>query len=348
MEDFDAALERLIDKYDADYYLFSATIDDVNADKFIMMLRENKKKRENCVLILTTYGGDPDAGYRILRSLHRYYKNIIFNVFGSCKSTGTLMALGADEIVMSDFGEFGPLDIQLMRDDELSNTSGLNIVQSLMSLNEQLFRFFEENFMGLKRKSRGSITTRTAAEISSKLSVGLISPISAQIDPVKLGEIQRAIKIAEKYGTRLLREHSREVISKLIVGYPSHGFVIDFGEAKDLFSNVRWVEDDECILEEHLLHIVRNETDTDIIFQLETEKIREEYIKFVEENLENKVDETTNEENVINKENNVTSENSENSKLDKRKKPIKTTIKTTDTASNNLKLNQNGIFKSKN
>lgn len=276
MDKMNEALERLIEKNNADYYLLSATIDDSNADQFIHMLRDNIDKKKNCVLILTTYGGDPDAGYRIVRAIHRSYEDVTFIVLGSCKSTGTLMALGADEIVMSDFSEFGPLDIQLMRDDELSNTSGLNIVQSLMSLNEQLFRSFEENFLGLKRRSRNTITTRTAAEICSKLSVGLISPISAQIDPVKLGEIQRAIKIAEKYGTRLLRGHDKDIISKLIVSYPSHGFVIDFDEAKKLFCNVRWVDNDESIIEELIFHLIRNEANPDVILQLIVEEDEED------------------------------------------------------------------------
>lgn len=263
---FNETLTTLIENNKSDFYLFVATINDITADKFISALRKKEGKNENCTLILTTYGGDPDAGYRIIRTIKRYYARLTLYIFGSCKSTGTLMALGADEIVMSDFGEFGPLDIQLTKDDELSNTSGLNFVQSLMSLNEQLFRAFEENFLGLKRKSRNTITTKTAAEICSKLAVGLISPISAQIDPVKLGEVQRAIKIANEYGTRLCDRH--DLIAKLIVGYPSHGFVIDFGEAKEIFENVRWVNEHESILEQYLHKIVRSEGDEDIISEL--------------------------------------------------------------------------------
>lgn len=263
-------MTSLINDYQSDFYLFVGTIDDRNADKFITSLRKNSDRNDNCSLILTTYGGDPDAGYRIIRAIKRYYKKLTLYIFGSCKSTGTLMALGADEIVMSDFGEFGPLDIQLTKDDELSNTSGLNFVQSLLSLNEQLFRSFEENFLGLKRRSRNTITTKTAAEICSKLAVGLISPISAQIDPVKLGEVQRAIKIANEYGTRLCDRH--DLIAKLIVGYPSHGFVIDFQEAKEIFNNVRWVTDNESILEQFLLKLVRNEGEEDVISELTPEK----------------------------------------------------------------------------
>lgn len=269
MEKYNESLTALINDNKSDFYLFVGTINDINADKFIKALRKNGDRKENCSLILTTYGGDPDAGYRIIRAIKRYYKKLTLYIFGSCKSTGTLMALGADEIVMSDFGEFGPLDIQLTKDDELSNTSGLNFVQSLMSLNEQLFRAFEENFLGLKRRSRNTITTRTAAEICSKLAVGLISPISAQIDPVKLGEVQRAIKIANEYGTRLCDRH--DLIAKLIVGYPSHGFVIDYQEATEIFGNVRWVSENESILEQFLLKLVRNEGEEDFISELTPE-----------------------------------------------------------------------------
>lgn len=266
MNEYQSSLSKLITNQDSDFYVFSGTINDSNADKFIKLLRKKQDKNKNCSLVLTTFGGDPDSGYRIIRAVKRYYDQIFLYIFGSCKSTGTLMALGADEIIMSDFGEFGPLDIQLAKDDELSNTSGLNFVQSLMSLNEQLFRAFEENFLGLKRRSRNTITTRTAAEICSKLAVGLISPISAQIDPVKLGEVQRAIKIANEYGSRLSDKH--DLIAKLIVGYPSHGFVIDFDEAQEIFENVRWVNEDESNLEQFLLKLVRFEGEEDVISEL--------------------------------------------------------------------------------
>lgn len=197
MDELNELILRIADQNKSDFYIFCGTISDETVDVFIKLLRDKIDKKSNCSLILTTYGGDPDAGYRLVRAIKRYYKDFYLYVFGSCKSTGTLIALGSDKIIMSDFGEFGPLDIQLAKDDELSNTSGLSYLQSLTSLNEQIFRSFETNFLNLKRKSGFTITTKTAAEIGSKLAVGLISPISAQLDPVKLGEVQRAIKIAD-------------------------------------------------------------------------------------------------------------------------------------------------------
>jgi hypothetical protein len=266
LEQLNELIKKIAEQNDSDLFLFCGTISDRTVDEFIAKLRDKHSKRANCSLLLTTYGGDPDAGYRLVRAIKRYYTDFILYVYGSCKSTGTLIALGANKIIMSDYGEFGPLDIQLAKDDELSNTSGLSYLQSLTSLNEQIFRSFESSFLNLKRKSGFTITTRTAAEIGSKLAIGLISPISAQLDPVKLGEVQRAIKIADAYGRRLCDDTS--IVSRLIAGYPSHGFVIDYEEASKIFPNVRFVNQPEASLERMLFHLVRAENDEPTISDL--------------------------------------------------------------------------------
>lgn len=260
------AVSKIEQQNESDVFIFCGTISDTNVDLFINLIRNKSDRRKNCSLILTTYGGDPDSGYRLARAIKRYYETFILYIFGSCKSTGTLIALASDEIIMSDFGEFGPLDIQLAKDDELSNTSGFSYLQSLTSLNEQIFRSFESNFLNLKQKSGFTITTKTAAEIGSKLAVGLIAPISAQLDPVKLGEVQRAIRIADAYGKRLCDD--RSIITRLIAGYPSHSFVIDYEESETIFNSVRFVNQDEALLERLLFDHVRNENDEPIISDL--------------------------------------------------------------------------------
>jgi len=253
------AVDSIIESIDSDLFLLSGNINDATVDALINIFRAKPIKRENCALILTTYGGDPDAGYRLVRTIKRYYRKFILYVLGSCKSTGTLISLGADEIIMGDFGEFGPLDIQLTKDDEMSSLSGLSYTQSIESLTEQIFKAFEHSFLALKQRSAGSITTKTAAEVGSKLAVGLLSPVSAQIDPIKLGEVLRAINIARAYGSRIAPD-KEEIITQLIENYPSHGFVIDYTEAKTIFPNVREVNEMEKNLERAIFHITRKES----------------------------------------------------------------------------------------
>lgn len=269
MADIKEIFEPIIEENDADVFFFSGKIMDDSADELINAIRAIEKKRANCVLILTTNGGDPDSGFRIVRCIQQYYKKFILYVFGFCKSTGTLIALGADKIVMGDLGEFGPLDIQLSGGDELNNTSGLSYLQSLISLNERIYNSFEQNFMELKTYG---ITTKTAAEIGSKLAIGIIDPIASQIDPLKLGDAQRAIKIASHYGERIVKNNADPIaVKKLITDYPSHSFVIDYKEMKELFKSKEVVRpnEKEVKIEEEYYRLVRNPSKKPLILFIE-------------------------------------------------------------------------------
>jgi len=158
-----------------------------------------------------------------------------------CKSAGTLLAIGGDHIVMGDYGELGPLDVQLTKKDELmSASSGLDILQAVGVIENSAFGAFENAFVKIIANSGGNISAKTSAEIAREFAVGLFSPMTSQIDPERLGEVQRAVNIARAYGDRLNKGNLKPGgLDKLVEGYPTHGFVIDLTEAKEIFSNVR-------------------------------------------------------------------------------------------------------------
>ena len=234
------------DKYNADVILYSGDMEDAVADELINLAKQPNRK-ENIVLMLTTRGGSPDAAYRITRCLKRQYKKIILYIYGVCKSAGTLVSIGANEIILSDFGEFGPLDIQLGKKDELFETvSGLNITQALTSLNTRAQDVFRSILIDLKSGSRGQLSTKLAAEIASNFAAALYEKIYAQIDPTHLGSIERSIHIASDYGKRIKTDNvKQDTVDRLVSGYPSHNFVIDIDEAKTLFNVVRMPDDNE-------------------------------------------------------------------------------------------------------
>ena len=272
------SIEFVSSELDADAFLYSAEITDLNADKLINEIKQTSPKRDNVALIMTTYGGDPDAAFRIARYIKRKYNKFTLFVFGYCKSAGTLLALGADEIVMSDFGELGPLDVQVTKDDDFRSESVLDIQQAMSVIGSQAFEMFESYLLNLISGTQALITTKTAADIASSMAVDLLSPIPSQIDPLRLGEMNRLMNIALAYGKRL-KPQGIEVIKNLIYNYPSHSFVIDYEEAKTLFDCVREPDDLELELEEIILPLVRKPSSIEIILNLE--KLNEEY----EENL---------------------------------------------------------------
>ncbi len=202
------------------------------------------QRRANCLLVLATWGGDPHIAFRIARCLQQYYKRVTAFIPSYCKSAGTLLALGAHELVVGDFGDLGPLDIQVARRDEMGEmSSGLVVNEALVSLQKRAIASFTAILKSLKEESFGQmITLKTAMQTAREMTVGLLAPIYGQVEPMHLGELTRAMKITEHYGQRLSeisKNLKKEALQKLVAAYPSHYVSIDRLEAKNLFVNVR-------------------------------------------------------------------------------------------------------------
>jgi len=256
-------IDVVSEQANADIFLFSSEISYLSGETFINTISKHRK-RDNVILILSTYGGDPDAAYRIARFLQDHYKKFSLHVYGFCKSAGTLLALGAHNIVMGDRAEFGPLDVQIHKPDEfMHRVSGLDITKALASISDSAWDAFQNCFLSVRARSGGVITTKTASEIAAQVVTGLFSPITQNIDPLKLGEMQRSMDIAVDYGTRL--GASTELATTLAASYPHHGFVIDFAESKRLFDCVKAPDDSEMQLAVQLAAFFESNIDEDVI-----------------------------------------------------------------------------------
>jgi hypothetical protein len=250
--DVSSEVNEYLDDKDADGFLYSGPINRDNADRLVKLIDGRADRHKNVCLFISTFGGDPNAAYRIGRSLKvNYARGKIFVILGGyCKSAGTLLALCANEIAFGCMGELGPLDTQIDKPNEiLSAESGLDLLQALEQVTESSFESFEQQMVSIIRHSNGVITTKVAAEIASSLTVGIFNPISAQIDPLRLGVVKRAIEIGLAYGNRLKSDNVKQgTVKKLVHDYPAHGFVIDQSEAGELFENVRGLDANEARL----------------------------------------------------------------------------------------------------
>ncbi len=237
------ALAKLFaDEAQTDLLVYNGDILRDHDARFIATCR-GRERNENVLLVLVTEGGDPDAAYRISRCLQESYKTFSCLVSGYCKSAGSLLAIGASEIVMGDQGELGPIDVQMSKKDELwEYESGLTVMAALKAVHERALSAFEHFFLNIKGRSGGRVTLKTAMENASQLTEGLFAPLYAQLDPIHIGEAARATAIATNYALRLDIDSDNlqgDALDQIIGGYPSHGFVIDRSEAATLFKNVR-------------------------------------------------------------------------------------------------------------
>lgn len=238
------AIKSCVEEIECDLILINSGMDPGVDVELRKALGERKVLAETAIVVLVTEGGLADVAYRCARDLQGSYSNLKICIPGWCKSAGTLMAISANELIIGNRGELGPLDVQIAVRDEIGDrNSGLILQSALETMRDEAFKLFETHMMGIKGRSGNLVTFRTAADLAATLAVGLMKPIFEQIDPIRLGDDARSQKIGYEYGARL-NLHSRNLreeaaLEQLIYGYPSHSFVIDRTEAEHLFSNVK-------------------------------------------------------------------------------------------------------------
>lgn len=244
MDSLQDAIKALKDaEPDRDHILVSAGITrglHHRVTEEIKAARAEKAPKAAATVFLTTNGGDPDGAFRIARCLRHHYSGGFRLVIPSwCKSAGTLIAIAANELAIGDLGELGPLDIQVNKGSELyEQSSGLDLQEALGKVTAHVWDTFS-NF--LQEIHALGLNTNISTKIATQVSNAISTPILAQIDPLRLGELQRAMRIAHEYGTRLdsySHNLKEDGLNRLIQGYPSHSFVIDRKEAKEIFHRV--------------------------------------------------------------------------------------------------------------
>lgn len=215
---------------------------------FSLLLRDKLRSPRKTVLVLiTTRGGSPDDAFKMMRLLQSRYNKVEVLLMGGCYSAGTLFTLGANVIYMTQDSNLGPLDVQIPKEDDWMRMSGECYSQALAEMNETARVVFNRQFSALKSRRDILMSTATASKIASEITVGLLSPITSQIEPGRLGEVMRSQRIGDSYARRLMQgKYQESVITtaarKLAMGYPSHSTVIDYQEAKALGLNVRLVD----------------------------------------------------------------------------------------------------------
>jgi Serine dehydrogenase proteinase len=262
--DFECDLEKaksvardIASRDGCDIFLYNGTIERGSDLRFMYCLHPNKRY-DTCRIILITDGGDPDAAYKVSRYLQEKFACVQLLICGKCKSAGTLIAIGATELIFSPYGEMGPLDVQVPRKDKASGTSSaLNISEGFMRLEQRALDTYTRTLRRVLQDSKLAnaladremdISFEMAESAASRLVQTLYGPIFGRIDLDEVGSRLRTLKIAADYGRRLDKRFENMqpgAIDRLTIEYASHSFVIDEDGAKELFRRVRRVDDKE-------------------------------------------------------------------------------------------------------
>ena len=259
-----------------DIILYNAEIERGLDLKFIESVDTNKQS--NCaILLLVTPGGNADAAYKIGKYLQEKYESFGVLLPGICKSAGTLLAIAGDELIFTPYGELGPLDVQVRKEDKLTGfESGLNISEAFQAIEDRAKDTYRKLISEIQFASNGIVGIKTALHAASEMVASLYEPILRQIDPEEVGSRSRAMRIGEDYAVRLNAKWGNlkgEFITTLSRSYPGHGFVIDYDEANSMFNRVRHANENEIKIVEKLGIIARIPREQPVIEYLKPEEM---------------------------------------------------------------------------
>ncbi len=206
-------------------------------------------------LCIDSGGGDIYSGVKIMNILREKSAFIRVVVLMEAKSTATIMALAADEIVMASHSALGPLDKPMFHPHlKGEHLSALDILGAQTYLEKRalaLTREFAQKFI-----NEDNLLKEEAYEIASKLALGLITPILSKEDPRMINKANRLLRIAQQYGTEYLTKHTfssfpdslKNRIADVVMNFfiwdcPDHAFDITREKAKENILNITHAED---------------------------------------------------------------------------------------------------------
>lgn len=199
---------------------------------FVDSLRSVGKTKQ-LDLFLYTRGGATDAVWPLVSLLREHCERLTVIVPFRAHSAGTLLCLGADEIIMTEFAELSPID----------PTTG-NQFNPLDPANPQVrFGISVEDvtaYFELAKEHTG------ITQGGYKLDV--LKELTAKVHPLALGNVQRVYMMIRSLARKLLALHMNEkknkqridrIIKALTVEFYSHVHAISRSEAISLLGD--WV-----------------------------------------------------------------------------------------------------------
>lgn len=184
-------------------------------------------KTETAVdLLIVSNGGDPTVAWRFMSLLRERFINVAVIVPQAAFSAATLLALGADEIVMHPHGNLGPVDPQFTVPRKGSNQPG------------DVMRFGLEELTGYFEFAKTHAGVTDQAQLQQ-----LFAELSREVGAVSLGIASRGSRLLMSMGKQLLEMHmqddgaaqqAQEIAAKLSTNFAHHGYPLSRREAKQI------------------------------------------------------------------------------------------------------------------
>ena len=205
----------------------------------VLTLLEQIGHVERLDLLLYTRGGNTDCVWPLVTTMRAYCDEFAVLVPHRAHSAGTMICLGANEVVMSKCAELSPIDATT--GNQFNPRDPINPqVQYGISV-EDVGSYFE------LAKRLGGITDEPHL-------LEVFKQLTSQVHPLALGNVERVHQLVQRLAQQLLSlhldpvkdEHAiKEIVGGLTREFFSHSHAVMRDEAKRLFGDWVKVPDDE-------------------------------------------------------------------------------------------------------
>lgn len=210
------------------------------ADDVIPILNEHLEKighQPKLSLYLYTRGGDMIAPIKIIKLLRNHTDELEVIIPYRAHSAGTLIALGADKIVMGKLAELSPVDPSTTHPFNPKHPETKQPMEiSVEDLNSYL----------LMAQEQAKIPDEKMDEVFKKL--------SEDVHPLSIGNVYRAFRMARQITEKLLKIHFGDgadqakidqIVKQITRDICIHGYPITRDEGKALGLNIELASKDE-------------------------------------------------------------------------------------------------------
>lgn len=212
------------------------------ADEQVLHLYEHLRrigKQERLSFWLFSRGGATEVPWKIVSLIREYMKSFSVLVPYRAHSAATHIALGADEIVMTEMSELGPVDPSrrhplLPQEEREGEKAPIPIsVQDL----RHVLKFLE-------REMGKDLTPEAAATVYTAL--------FDKVHPLAIGALEQSWALAEQISERVLSTHMddsgeiQKIVNRFSDYYKSHLYQITRREAKEIGLKVTDASEEEA------------------------------------------------------------------------------------------------------
>jgi hypothetical protein len=203
-------------------------------------------RMEHLDLVLSTMGGNVTTTRQLALLLREYTQHLTVLVPYRARSSGTLLCLSADELLLGPMAELGPIDPHVSSVSPMPpDAPGMISAQDIRS-----FREMAEEWFGVVREE-------------DRLQV--LALVAQRIFPTSLSSFYRFDRLMKQIANELIKYQlpqveastRQRIVEQLVNGYCSHDYIVSRAEARKLGLRVQFASQQEETLLWELLQASR-------------------------------------------------------------------------------------------